>query len=214
MLPYTVGIKRIVEKNRETDRPRQFYEFGAFQSMGASIEIWATNSTLSSRNATLRLSCFDLISPWTHQEEHHVTLLSNQTTEVLAVPCPCPPRLEPTPGPDDDADPLPTTSHSVIVSAVLLDAASGTVLSRFVDWPQPYRSYDPPNPKLKVSVEGEEVTVNVEHPAKGVVLSVQGDGEEVKWSDNALDLIPGEPQTVTARGLGERKVTARWLGSN
>ncbi|KAG9090593.1 hypothetical protein FRC06_000958 [Ceratobasidium sp. 370] len=214
MLPYTVGIKRTVEKNRETDRPRQFYEFGAFQSIGASIDVWATNSTLSSKIVTLRLLCLDLISSWTHQEEHRVTLLPNQTTEVLAAPCPCPPHPEPTPGPDDDADPLPTTSHSVVVSAVLIDAVSETVLSRNVDWPQPYRSYDPPNPKLKISVEGERVIANVERPAKGVVFSVEGDGEEVKWSDNALDLIPGEPQIVMAGGLGGRKVTARWLGSN
>ncbi|KAG8713456.1 hypothetical protein FRC08_013238 [Ceratobasidium sp. 394] len=214
MLAYTVGIKRTVEKSRETDRPRQFYEFGAFQSIGASIDVWATNSTLASKSVTLRLLCLDLASPWAHQEEHHVTLLPNQTTEVLAAPCPCPPRPEPTPGPDGDTDPLPTTSHSVIVSAVLIDAESGTVLSRYVDWPQPYRSYDPPEPKLNVSAEGERVTVSVERPAKGVVLSVEGDGEEVKWSDNAFDLIPGEPQTVTARGLSGRKVTARWLGSN
>ncbi|KAG9083623.1 hypothetical protein FS749_005886 [Ceratobasidium sp. UAMH 11750] len=214
MLPYTVGIKRTVEKNRETDRPRQFYEFGAFQSTGASIDVWATNSTLTSKSVTLRLLCLDLASPWTHQEEHRVTLLPNQATEVFAAPCPCPPHPEPTPGPDDDADPLPTTSHSVVVSAVLVDAASGTVLSRYVDWPQPYRSYDPPDPKLNLSVEGEQVTVSVERPAKGVVLSVEGDEEEVKWSDNALDLIPGELQTVTARGLSGRKVTARWLGSN
>ncbi|KAG8767471.1 hypothetical protein FRC12_006222 [Ceratobasidium sp. 428] len=214
LLPCTVGIKRTVEKNRETDRPRQFYEFGAFQSIGASIDVWATNSTLSSKAATLRLSCLDLASSWTHHEEHQIILLPNQTTEVFTVPCPCPSHPGPTPGPEDDADPLPTTSHSVIVSAVLLDATSGTVLSRYVDWPQPFRSYDPPNPKIDVSVEGERVTVSAERPAKCVVLDVEGDKDEVKWSDNALDIIPGEPQTVVASGLGGRKVKARWLGSS
>ncbi|KAG9123469.1 hypothetical protein FRC07_014899, partial [Ceratobasidium sp. 392] len=214
LLPYTVGIKRTVEKNRETDRPRQFYEFGAFQSISASIDIWATNSTLSSKTAILRLSCLDLTSSWSHREEHYITLLPNQTTEVLAVPCPCPPHPGPTPGPDDDADPLPTTSHSVIVSAVLIDATSGKVLSRYADWPQPFRSYDLPNPNLSVLVEGEQVTVSAERPAKGVVLDVEGDEEGVKWSDNALDIIPGESQTVMAQGLAGRKVIARWLGSS
>ncbi|QRV83983.1 beta-mannosidase [Ceratobasidium sp. AG-Ba] len=192
MLPYTVGIKRTVEKNRENDRPRQFYEFGAFQSIGASIDVWATNSTLSNKDATLRISCIDLNSSWRHNEEHHISLLPNQTTEILAKPCPCPPHAEPVPEPDDDADPPPTTSHSVIVSAVLSDSVSGIV----------------------ISVDGEQVSISVERPAKGVVLSIEGEGDAVNWSDNALDLIPGESQTVKAFGLGGRKVTARWLGSS
>ncbi|QRV98035.1 beta-mannosidase [Ceratobasidium sp. AG-Ba] len=214
MLPYTVGIKRTVEKNRENDRPRQFYEFGAFQSIGASIDVWATNSTLSNKDVTLRISCIDLNSSWRHNEEHHISLLPNQTTEILAKPCPCPPHAESVPGPNDDADPPPTTSHSVIVSAVLSDSVSGIVLARYVDWPQPYRSYDPPNPSLSISVDGEQVSISVERPAKGVVLSIEGEADGVNWSDNALDLIPGEPQTVKALGLGGRKVTARWLGSS
>lgn len=96
---------------------------------------------------------------------------------------------------------------------MLLDKVSGAVLSRHVDWPQPFRSYDLPEPKLSITVEGERVTVTVEHPAKGVVLSAEGHGDEVKWSDNALDVMPGERQTVTARGLNGRKVAARWLGA-
>lgn len=162
----------------------------------------------------LRISCTDLESEWTYREEHHALLMPNQTTEILAIPCPCPPHPCPTPGPNDDADPLPTTSHSVIVSAVLMDAISGAVLSRYVDWPQPFRSYEIPHPKLHISVEEERVTVSVECPSKGVLLGVYGEGPEVRWSDNALDVMPGEPQTVTARGLDGRKVTARWLGLN
>ncbi|KAF8608367.1 glycoside hydrolase [Ceratobasidium sp. AG-I] len=213
MLPHTVGVKRTVQKNRENDRPRQFYEFGAFQNISASIEIWGTNSTLEGKDAILQISCVDLNSTWTHKEQHQATLLPNQSTEILAIPCPCPPQSNPAFGPDDDGDSLPTTSHSVIVSVVLLDKASGTVLSRYVDWPQPFRSYDFPDPKLSITVTGEQVTVSVGHPAKGVVLGVEGQGDEVKWSDNSLDVMPGEPQTVTARGLHDRKVTARWLGA-
>ncbi|CAE7233738.1 unnamed protein product [Rhizoctonia solani] len=210
MLPYTVGIKRTVIQNRETDRPRQFYEFGAFQSIGASIEVWGTNSTLLEKRGLVKLSCFDLVSDWNHVEEHPVTLLPNQATEILAIPCPCPPHTQPIPGPDDDADPLPTTSHSVIVSAVLLDEA-GQVLSRFADWPQPFRSYDMPDPKLQLSVEGDIVRVGVQRPAKAVMLDVEGDDDRVQWIDNALDVMPGDQQTITVRGLNGRKVTARYL---
>lgn len=209
-----MSISHQVQQNRENDRPRQFYEFGAFQSVGASIEIWGTNSTLIEKEVLVRLSCVDLVSTWVHVEEHRVTLLPNQTTEILSIPCPCPPHPEDPPGPDDDADPLPTTSHSVIVSAVLVEASTGIVLSRYADWPQPFRSYDLPDPKLKLNVDGESVQVSVERPAKGVVLTVGGDGAEVRFSDNALDVMPGEPQTVMVRGLNGRKVAAQWLGSS
>ncbi|KAL5638363.1 hypothetical protein ACGC1H_005146 [Rhizoctonia solani] len=218
MLPYTIGIKRTVKKNRETDRPRQFYEFGAFQSIDASIEVWGTNSTLLEKKSFVKLSYIDLVSGWQHVEEHPVTLLPNQATEILAISCPCPPHTQSIPEPDADADPLPTTSHSVIVYAVLLDE-SGQVLSRYADWPQPFRSYEMPDPELQlIVVDGETIRVTVRRPAKAVMLEVaegvEGEDNQIQWSDNALDVIATDPQTVTARGLNGRKVTARWLRSN
>ena len=45
--------------------------------------------------------------------------------------------------------------------------------------------------------------------AKGVWLSA-GDG--IAWNDNMLDVLPGDPQIITARGLGDRPVEAQWLG--
>ena len=45
---------------------------------------------------------------------------------------------------------------------------------------------------------------------KGIILEVEG--PDVKWSDQALDLVPGDPQTVKAVGLNGRKVKARYLG--
>ncbi|EGO23456.1 glycoside hydrolase family 2 protein, partial [Serpula lacrymans var. lacrymans S7.9] len=63
--PITVNIFRTVIKNKANDRPRQFYEFGAFQSIDARIDVWATNSTLAPRKAQLDLFCIDLYSSWT-----------------------------------------------------------------------------------------------------------------------------------------------------
>lgn len=36
------------------------------------------------------------------------------------------------------------------------------------------------------------VSVLVEKPLKALVLGVEGDGEEVKWSDNGFDIMPGD----------------------
>jgi beta-mannosidase len=52
--------------------------------------------------------------------------------------------------------------------------------------------------------------LSVKQPVKGVVLDV--DGEAVRWGDQALDLVPGDPQTVAAPGLAGRTVRARYLG--
>ena len=47
-------------------------------------------------------------------------------------------------------------------------------------------------------------------PIKGIVLDLEGD--DVKWSDQAIDLMPGDPQIIKAVGLNGRKVKARFLG--
>lgn len=47
-------------------------------------------------------------------------------------------------------------------------------------------------------------------PVKGIILEV--DGDDVKWSDQAIDLVPGDPQVVNAVGLNGRPVKARYLG--
>ncbi|KZT69494.1 glycoside hydrolase family 2 protein [Daedalea quercina L-15889] len=197
LAPLTVGILRTVHKNRENDRPKQFYEFGAFRSTGATIEVWACNSTLQARQVKLTLHCADLNSTWYYLEESIVTLHANQSTELLNRPCPCPPS--PT---SDNLSPRLTMSHSVVVAARLADCQSGEVLARYADWPQPFKYVDPPDPRLQCDRIGERIIVRAENPVKGLFLITDDDtGELVKWSDNALDLMPGDEQTVAAKGL-------------
>lgn len=105
-----------------------------------------------------------------------------------------------------------TRSYSVVVAARLVDLQSGEVLARYADWPQPFRHVDIPDPGLRIDVEGEEVSIEVERPVKGLLLSVDGEGEEVKWSDNALDVIPGDGQVVLAKGLSGRAIKIAYLG--
>jgi beta-mannosidase len=55
--------------------------------------------------------------------------------------------------------------------------------------------------------------VTADVPVRLLKLSAVGEGPEVKWSDNALDLWPGDTQEITAVGLGSRKLLAQYLGS-
>jgi len=62
-------------------------------------------------------------------------------------------------------------------------------------------------------VNDETIKLDCLKPIKGIVLDVEGE-EDVKWSDQAIDLVPGDPQTITAIGIKGRKVFARYLGDD
>jgi beta-mannosidase len=112
-----------------------------------------------------------------------------------------------------ELEPPRTNTHTVVVSARIVDAATSEVLSRIVDWPQPYRFIDFPDPNLIVSIEGEELKLEVRKPAKDVFLSVVKESGEVQWSDNGLDIMPGDPQTVTAKGFEGEKILIAYMGN-
>jgi beta-mannosidase len=225
-----------VEKNRPNDRPRQFYEFGNYQATAATVAIWGTNSTLHPREVVLEVSFFD-ISPsssldkpsWTQTLEHTTYVLQpNSSTELVVLPVPAPPGTK---GPD-------AAGALVVVSAVLWDTATDDVVARTADWPQPLLHSVFPyhdqgmDPGLVVEIDtmGQDqgfatITINARRPVKGLVLGAEllevddaaREGEvdgirEVKWSDNALDIVPGDTQTIVAHGLGKRGLTAAYLG--
>ncbi|KAG9002811.1 hypothetical protein FRB94_003614 [Tulasnella sp. JGI-2019a] len=212
--PIAVGIMRKVEKDRHNDRPRQFYEFGAFRNKSASIEIWVSNFTLMPVVAKLEISYWDLDrGSFFHVETRDVILLSNQTTEVMAGPLLSAPGLR-TPALGIQRPVELDRSHTVVVHARLLDA-SGEVIARTTNWPEPLKHIDPvANPGLQVTVEGEMVTITAEKPIKGLFFDTEGeeDGQEVKWSDNAIDVLPGDTQTLQVQGLNKARITAAYLG--
>ena len=190
-------------------QPSQFYEFGAFRSTSATLDIWGTNSSLVPVPVRLELSFIDLNSPWSAFQTLDAILLPNQTTELLSLRVPGPPPLS-----AHAVDP----SHSVVVSARFVDAGSDVVLARAADWPQPFRLLDVPDPGLEVRVdaEAETLTVDVAKPVKCVFFTADeiGEGalgrdEGVKWSDNALDVFPGDPQVLRIQGLKGKRARIR-----
>jgi beta-mannosidase len=85
------------------------------------------------------------------------------------------------------------------------------------DWfrPEPFKYIHFPDVKdLGFEItrvgDGESIKLSAQRPIKGIVLEVEG--EEVRWGDQAIDLVPGDPQTVKAIGLKGRPVKARFLG--
>jgi beta-mannosidase len=67
--------------------------------------------------------------------------------------------------------------------------------------------------KATIGSNGETVILSTKKPVKGIVLDVADrSGAEVKWSDQAIDLVPGDDQEVQAVGLGGREIKLRFLG--
>ncbi|KDR83785.1 hypothetical protein GALMADRAFT_133195 [Galerina marginata CBS 339.88] len=195
--PFTVGMTR--KDNQIFANERSAADF----TIETVLEIWGANSTISDKTVTLEVSSFDLESDWTDKWDKEVVLAANSSTELFKGKVPGQPDRK------KQSD-LPKT---IIVSARLLDGEK--VLGRYSNWPEPFKFiHFPPVKDLgleaRVGADGESVTLSTKKPIKGIVLDV--DGDEVKWSDQAIDLVPGDPQIVNTVGLKGREVKLRFLG--
>jgi beta-mannosidase len=175
----------------------------------------------------MELTFRDLTSDWAHVEVHEGLILGpNQSTELVSnLPCL---------GPNGAA-----LSHNVVVAARLLKTGMDEVLARYADWPQPFKHMDlPGDPELllrlgPVADEADIATIHIssQKPVKGLVFTsdtlvksgneVQPIGlwddahrfeEEPKWSDNALDVMPGDEQVIVVKGLKGRGIRFAYLG--
>ncbi|GCE10245.1 beta-mannosidase [Tengunoibacter tsumagoiensis] len=95
----------------------------------------------------------------------------------------------------------------VISARLLID---GVVMARAALWPEPFKYLNLPDPEIRIERAEGVVRVSSKRPAKGVWLQA---GDQVKWSDNMLDVFPDDVQPVVALGLeAEEKIEVRWLG--
>jgi len=170
------------------------------------IEIWGTNSQLKKKFAMLCIRCFDLSTgKCVYEDTKPVALAPNASTELWAEKLPGQPQRTK----------LSEVPKPIVVSLHLIDMANETVIARYSNWPEPFKYIHFPSVEetgLKITPVEGGVQLECKRPIKGIVLDVVGDGEEVQWSDQAIDLVPDDPQTVLASGLNGREVKARYLG--
>lgn len=195
--PFTVGMTRKEHKTFADERSAAKF------TIETQLEIWGTNSTLTDKKVTLEVTSFDLNSEWRDKWTKEVELARNSSTELFKGDLP--------------GQPIRTKQSDVpkviVVSARLI--ADGEVLGRYSNWPEPFKFIQFPavgelGLKATVSADGESVVLSANKPIKGIVLDAEGD--DVKWSDQAIDLVPDDPQTVKALGLKGRDVKVRYLG--
>ena len=148
--------------------------------------VWAVNGTTAPVTATLALTTWSLDGEQIARTERVVTLAPNQATELG--PCA-----------------FATNKAYVLAAQLLVD---GAIVSRAALWPEPFKYLTLPDPGLQIAQKGETVRLRVTRPAKGVWLAA-GDG--VAWSDNMVDLLPGDEQVLVAKELGTACVQTQWL---
>ena len=83
----------------------------------------------------------------------------------------------------------------------------GELVSRDVDWPQPLKYLDFNDRDVEVTLSGDSMRVKAGKPTKGLVFEER---EGVLLNDSALDVVPGDEQTITVKGLGMRDKALGW----
>ncbi|KAJ7129735.1 glycoside hydrolase family 2 protein [Mycena epipterygia] len=193
--PFTVGMTRKEDQSFPNELSSAQF------TIETVLEVWGTNSTLVDKKATLEVTSFDLHSDcWRDKWSKEVVLKANSSTELHNGALP--------------GQPIRTkksqTPKTIIVSARLL-GDNAEVLARYSNWPEPFKFINfPADTKVNVSSDGESVTLSVNRPVKGVVLDAEG--PDAKWSDQGIDLVPDDPQTIKGLGLNGRAVKLRFLG--
>jgi beta-mannosidase len=234
--PYTVGMTRKDVKRYADERTLAHF------TITSQLEIWGTNGTLEKKDATLQVTSFDLArAEWSERWETGVSLAPNASTELWKGPVPGQPtRTRESDVPktivvsarlldvDQDRTVLARYSNwsvfffladfyvAPVPRALFDEQQQNGFLIFFVTRPEPFKYIHFPDVKdlgFKITPSGaggETVVLSTERPIKGIVLDVEGD--EVRWGDQAIDLVPGDPQTVKAIGLNGRTAKARFLG--
>jgi beta-mannosidase len=83
----------------------------------------------------------------------------------------------------------------------------GEIVARDTDWPQPLKYLPFPKRDVKVDIKGNKMHVTVARPVKCLVFEER---EGCHLSDSAIDLVPGDEQVVTLRGVKEGDSPLDW----
>jgi beta-mannosidase len=82
------------------------------------------------------------------------------------------------------------------------------VAARDCDWPQPLKYLDFTNREVTVnSISKDTMVVTAKRPTKGLIFE-ERPGVLIK--DSAIDIVPGDAQTIKVKGMGPSDAPLRW----
>jgi beta-mannosidase len=152
-----------------------------------TVACWVVNGTTTVMQAELEIRTWTLSGKLVSEQRRAIELAANRATEMGEIAI--------------------THDNALVIGARLLQ--EGTVLARTTLWPEPFKYLELPDPEIKIErLDAQTFRVAALRPAKGVWLT---SGNGIHWSDNMLDVLPGDPQVVIALGLGDSIVRVRTL---
>ncbi|KAK2027593.1 family 2 glycosyl hydrolase [Colletotrichum zoysiae] len=194
MAPVSIGITRTEHKH-----PRDKYTRVDIDTK-TRVEIWGSNLQLEDLTVDLVVKAWDVE---TGEETYNETLdrgfvlPENRSTEMAAFEVPV--RRSGDEG------------RTVVAAYLVRD---GEQIARYVNWPEPLKYLHlqkPKSLKAELAEGGGVVEVSAEVPVKGVALEV--DSDDVAFSDNLVDIVPGEVVRIGVKGASkETKIETRYLG--
>jgi beta-mannosidase len=164
----------------------------------SKFELWAVNSGQEELEALVELRAISVDTGLEVRERivhEHVRLVANGTTNIIR---------------DGAID------HSIHPEPYVLAArmwVNGNLVARDVDWPQPFKYLDLSDRGLEIcelevdSAAERRLLISTKKPVKCLVFEER---LNVTLSDSALDIIPGDSQVVTVKGLNEGDEPLRW----
>nr|WNZ75368.1 hypothetical protein [Trichoderma harzianum] len=194
--PIIVGCARTTVEHPADEFTRVYVE------RVTSADVWASNCTTSEAKLTITVAFYSVLDgKLLASKSEEVTLPPNRSTELQKV------KFE---------EKEWGVKQEFVVAATKL-SKNGDVLARYVNFPQPLRHLDFSATEVTVTkkeISGSagsfEIAVSVNNGvAKGVELMIDtldpNVADSYVFSDNALDLVPGEEQTVTVTAVAGAK---------
>lgn len=156
----------------------------------SEYELWVASSQTEELTATVELRFISIATGKEIKEKvtkENIKLVANGTTDVLS-------------GSIDNINEEP----HVLAARIWVN---DEVVSRDVDWPQPLKYLDFADRGVEVVAEGNRIIVKAAKPTKGLVFEERAG---VLVHDSALDVVPGDEQVISVKGLGASDAPLRW----
>ncbi|PON28027.1 beta-mannosidase [Trichoderma gamsii] len=174
-----------------------------------TADVWASNCTVSEAKLTVTTVFYSVLDgKLLASESEEVALPPNRSIELRKL------KFE--------EDKWGVKQESVVVATKL--TKDGAVLARYINFPQPLRHLDltatevtVTKKDVNVSDKSFKLAVSVKNGvAKGVELMIDSVDPDVAdsftFSDNALDLVPGEEQIVIVTAVADAKIDIGEIG--
>lgn len=204
--PIHVGLQRRREEKFPTLKAKLPASADQMQAPGPpfyygpwldTAEFWALNNTLESFTARVIVEAYYVESGDQYKAFHFeqcVEVSANSSTDIASK---VPLSVE--------------LAESCVLALTLTDDRSGKLLARAHDWPQPFKYLHFPKREVSVHVDASAslVKVSASKPVKGLMLSCQAD---IDFSDNCIDIVPGQVYEVELGRYSGESIEARWYG--